>query len=182
MPNYNNIVIYKIVCKDLSVTNVYVGSTTNFRQRKFEHKSRINNKSPEKIYETIGENGGWDNWEMIEIEKYPCNDSNEARARERFHYEQLNANLNTYNPSMSNEERRKIDKNRNKNIERCHNWYETNKGAAKEYAKEYRQLMFECPCGVTTQLSHKRDHEKTKKHLVKMETINKNNDSTENKM
>ena len=30
----------------------------------------------------IRENGDWNNWSMIEIEKYPCNDDNEARARE----------------------------------------------------------------------------------------------------
>ena len=40
----------------------------------------------------IRENEGWNNWSMIEIEKYPCNDKNEACARERYWYELLNAN------------------------------------------------------------------------------------------
>jgi predicted GIY-YIG superfamily endonuclease len=30
--------MYKIVCKDLSITDVYVGSTTNFTNRKRDHK------------------------------------------------------------------------------------------------------------------------------------------------
>jgi hypothetical protein len=32
---------------------------------------------------------------MIEIEKYNCNDGNEARARERYWFEELQAKLNT---------------------------------------------------------------------------------------
>ena len=43
---------------------------------------------------------------MIEIEKYPCTDSNEARARERYWYEILNANLNTVCPFLSEEEKK----------------------------------------------------------------------------
>ena len=27
------------------------------------------------------DNGGWQNWSMIEIEKYPCNDQQEATKR-----------------------------------------------------------------------------------------------------
>ena len=40
----------------------------------------------------IRKNGGWENWCMIEIEKYPCNDKNEAKARERYWLETLNYN------------------------------------------------------------------------------------------
>ena len=38
--------------------------------------------------------GGWENWDLIEIEKYPCRDSKEAHGRVRFYIETLNANLN----------------------------------------------------------------------------------------
>jgi hypothetical protein len=34
MPNYQNTVIYKIVCNDLSIKDLYVRHTTNFRKRK----------------------------------------------------------------------------------------------------------------------------------------------------
>jgi hypothetical protein len=27
------------------------------------------------VYSTIRENGGWNNWSMVEIEKYPCKDA-----------------------------------------------------------------------------------------------------------
>ena len=94
--NYSKCVIYKIVCNDLSITNLYVDSTTDFTKRKSQHKlnSKNNNDSlyNEKVYNMIRNNGGWDNWVMLEIEKYPCNDKNEAKARERYWLETLNYN------------------------------------------------------------------------------------------
>ena len=41
---------------------------------------------------------------MIEIEKYKCDDGNEARARERYWYEQLQATLNMIRPLQTDEE------------------------------------------------------------------------------
>jgi len=69
--------------------------TTNFIKRKAQHKSNCNNPNSEsynfKIYNTIRDNESFGNWSLIEIEKYPCNDINEACARERYYYELLNA-------------------------------------------------------------------------------------------
>ena len=80
MVNYQNTVMYKIICNDLEITDLYVGSTTDFRLRQNNHKSRcINENNPKhhfKIYENINLNGGWDNWLMVKIEKYPCNNKN----------------------------------------------------------------------------------------------------------
>ena len=96
--SYENTIIYKIVCNDLNVKATYVSHTTNFRKRKSEHKRRCNNINDEyyytSLYNTIRKYGGWDNWEMVEIEKISCKDRNEARARDRYYYELLNANLN----------------------------------------------------------------------------------------
>ena len=36
--DYSKTIIYKIVCKDLAVKDVYVGSTTHFINRKYGHK------------------------------------------------------------------------------------------------------------------------------------------------
>ena len=100
--DYSKCVIYKIVCNNLDINDLYVGSTTEFTKRKYKHKnSCFNNNYPSyyfKVYDFIRNNGGWHNWTMIEIEKYPCNDGHEARARERYWCEQLNANLNTRTP------------------------------------------------------------------------------------
>ena len=49
---------------------------------------------------------------MIEIEKYNCNDGNEAKARERYWYEQLGATLNSYCPIRSQEETKQAESRR----------------------------------------------------------------------
>lgn len=141
--NYNNTIIYKIVCKDLNINYVYVGHTTSFSNRKREHKSRCNNNYTFLVYNSIRENGGWDNWDMIEIEKYPCNDSNEARCRERYWYEILGANINSRCPTED------IQKKNNRQSSReyieYHKQYHMNRKNTdpnymknrREYAKQY---------------------------------------------
>ena len=93
--DYSNTIIYKIYCKDPDVTYVYVGHTTNFTQRKYSHKLSCNSTTIKlKIYEQIRENGGWDNWDMIEIAKYNCKDHTEAKIKEKYHLEELTCSLN----------------------------------------------------------------------------------------
>ena len=97
--DYSNTIIYKIYCNDKSINDVYVGHTTNFIKRKYLHKvacSNLNNKL--KIYNIIRENGGWDNWNMVEIAKYNCKDKTEARIKEQYHYDELNSSLNSCPP------------------------------------------------------------------------------------
>jgi hypothetical protein len=90
--NYSNTIIYKIFCKDLNIKDIYVGHTTNFIKRKYKHKKSCNdNNNKLKIYEIINKNGGWNNWEIVEIAKYNCKDHCEARIKEQEHYQLLNA-------------------------------------------------------------------------------------------
>lgn len=97
--DYSNTIIYKIYCKDDAITDIYVGHTTNFNVRKYQHKNACNNcKINTKIYNSIRANGGWDNWDMVEIAKYNCKDSTEARIKEQYHYEELKASLNSCPP------------------------------------------------------------------------------------
>ena len=71
--NYSNTIIYKIFCKNENLKDLYVGHTTNFIQRKYQHKTSCNNNNVKfKIYETIRANGGWNNWDMVEIANYNC--------------------------------------------------------------------------------------------------------------
>jgi hypothetical protein len=112
--DYSKIILYKIVCNDLNITDLYIGSTTDFTNRKFNHKSSCNNKNNKKYhtkkYQIIRDNGGWSNWSMIEIEKYPCLDGNEARMRERYYYELLKANMNSANPITTDKENKEKKK------------------------------------------------------------------------
>ena len=100
--DYSNTIIYKITCKDPSVTDVYVGHTTNFVQRKHAHKqSCINDKTPNykcKLYEVIRNNGGWVNWKMEIINFFECHDHYEARKKEQEYFISLNATLNSIEP------------------------------------------------------------------------------------
>ena len=43
MVKYNESMIYKLCCKDTDITDIYLGSTTNFRCRKNQHKSQCHN-------------------------------------------------------------------------------------------------------------------------------------------
>jgi len=129
--DYSKTIIYKLVCKNLEVTDLYVGSTTKFTTRKNAHKTNCNNEKSKsynlKVYRMIRENGGFDNWDMIEIEKFPCKDGNESRARERHFYEELGAKMNIRVPIINDEER----------IQNQKKYYETHAEELKEYQKKY---------------------------------------------
>ena len=79
--DYSNCSIYKLEhIEDESL--IYVGHTTNFKQRKAQHKQRCNNENNKefnrKLYTMMRENGGFEMFKMIEIEKYKCFDRREA--------------------------------------------------------------------------------------------------------
>jgi hypothetical protein len=96
--DYSHTIIYKIYCKDEKIIDIYIGHTTNFVKRKYQHKILSNSGNQLKIYETIRKNGGWDNWDMVEIACYNCKNSIEARIREQEHYDLLKPTLNKINP------------------------------------------------------------------------------------
>lgn len=102
--DYSKSVIYRIVCRDLEIKDIYVGSTTNLRERRTGHKSSCNNPNDKqyasKVHTFIREHGGWDNWEVVWIEDFPCDNSNQLCARERYYMEKLGSTLNSGNPSV----------------------------------------------------------------------------------
>jgi len=160
--DYSKTIIYKIVCNDLSVKDLYVGHTTSFKHRKSGHKTACNNpndKSYEfKLYQCIRENHGWNNWSMIEIEKYPCSNYNEARKQERYWYELLNANLNTVNPSRSKKQYN-VDHSDEINLT-SKAYYRAN----KKTINERRNTAFICECGGNCTIRNKSTHYKSIKH------------------
>ena len=107
--DYSRTQMYRLVCKDISIIDTYVGHTTNWINRKSAHKSRCNNENDKvynlKIYQTIRANGGWVNWDMILIEDYPCTNSLEACKRERELMEEYDAKMNTIKSYQTEEER-----------------------------------------------------------------------------
>ena len=97
--DYSKTVIYKIISKDTSIKDMYVGHTTNFVQKKYIHKQNcINTKSTNytyKLYEFIRANGGWDNWIMSQVSIHDCKDHFDAKNKEQEYIISLNATLNT---------------------------------------------------------------------------------------
>ena len=191
--NYSNTIIYKLCCRDLSITEIYVGHTTDMRKRKWGHKATCNNENKKdynnKVYTFIRENGGWDNWDMIEIERFEAIDSNDARKRERYYIENLKATLNSEIPSrtikewrkdnkeiISQKDKIKYEKNKdiisekgkeyrknNKDIliERKKKYYENNKHIINERKKE--KVICECGCEICKDGLNR--HMKSKKHI-----------------
>ena len=43
--DYSNTIINKITCNDETVSDMYIGHTTNFTKRKYQHKTLCNNGS-----------------------------------------------------------------------------------------------------------------------------------------
>ena len=100
--DYSNTIFYKISCKDESISEVYIGHTTNFVQRKSGHKQSCNNSKSAnyscKLYEFIRQNGGWNNWRMDIIAYHECNDHYEARKKEQELFISHKATLNSIEP------------------------------------------------------------------------------------
>ena len=96
--DYSKSLIYKICPIDKKIEECYIGSTTSFSRRKYDHKSSCNNiqnKAYSKpLYKHIRENGGWDAFEMVLIEYYPCGSSLELRQREEYWRATFKAELN----------------------------------------------------------------------------------------
>jgi len=152
--DYSKTNIYKIVCNDLTVKDCYVGHTTDMTKRKYCHKSNCNNEKDKrnnyKIYQIIRENGGWDNWNMVLVEKFPCKDKFEACKRERELYEELDAKMNTIRPYATQgeqyyQEYQKKYREEHKEViaEKQKHYREENKEKHKlyyqEYSKQYRE-------------------------------------------
>jgi len=177
--DYSNTIIYKIVCKNLEITDCYVGHTTDFRKRKWGHKTDLKRKK-HPLQNKIIENGGWDNWDMIEIEKYPCKDANEAKARERYWYEELKAKLNGQSPLQTREDlllrsKKYYENNKVVCINRVKEYTELHKEEKLEYLKNWRKehkeeqmekqkQKHECECGGRYSNNHKQRHFRTDKH------------------
>ena len=130
--DYNNGLIYKIVCNDIKIKEVYYGSTTSFVKRKNAHKTVCNNINSncynQPKYQFIRENGGWDNWNMVLVKYYSCNNKLELEREERKCMEQDENRLNANLPAKTDDEKKEYHKQR----------YIDNIDKIREYKKQYR--------------------------------------------
>ena len=95
--DYSNAVFYKIYCKNPLISDLYVGITTNFIQRKYSHtRSCYDRQSPHydcTLYTAIRNLGSWDNWETEVIATHNCSDRESAYKQLSIYADQLNARL-----------------------------------------------------------------------------------------
>jgi len=157
MPLYENAVIYKLKHnEDYDDLNIYIGSTCNFKNRKYGHKNNCKNEKRKqyyfKVYEYIRKNGDWDQWVMIPIEQYNCNNKKELQIRERYHIDLLKPTLNMNIPTRSPKEYRennkvRILKNakeyREDNKEKYKEYYNVNKETILERNKQYKYKYYQ---------------------------------------
>jgi hypothetical protein len=133
----DNYVMYKIYPKNKELGLCYIGHTTNFVERMKRHKLQAvnenGNKSHQKHYLAIRQNGGWDEWEMVEIEKFNGKTRLEARMREQELIEECNANLNTLNAYITEEKRKAIKK------AITEKYREENKELIRQQEKKYKE-------------------------------------------
>ena len=122
--------IYKIVCKYPLVTDCYVGRSKDVTMRFNQHRVSCNYETGKgyncKVYKTIRANGGFDNWNLVEIEtiEHADDDTLLPRQREAFWYHELNATLNNNVPNQSPELSKSI-------------WKKNNPEYFIEYGKQY---------------------------------------------
>ena len=154
--DYSKTEIYKLIHKDdIDNENIYIGSTTNFKTRKHCHKKCCKNKNQQnynlKVYQNIRNNGGWEEWNMLLIENFPCTKKTEADVRERFWIDFYKSKLNTYIPGRTNDEWRNDHKDelfekakiynqdhKEEISEQRKKYNKKNKEKISEYWKEYR--------------------------------------------
>lgn len=182
--DYSKTIIYKIFCKDKNIIDIYIGHTINLSQRIANHKSKCNNDKIKeynmKLYQYIRNNGNWNNWSIIEIDKCPCLNVKEARKIEKEYVYKLNATLNSFIPSRTHKEYLQINKDYFANITKTYrdnhkeeiknymkSWREQNKEKIKENKK--KKITCECGCIVCCEVLNR--HKTSQKHFKLMEQL-----------
>ena len=131
--DYSKAVIYKIEHLEKPEL-VYVGSTTDFTKRKYQHKKNSNDENSKaynfKLYQMIRSNNGFESFKMMIICEFPCKNKIELVIEEEKNRKELQATLNSCSAYNTVEDTKKQDKH----------YRETNKEKLKEYFKEYRKI------------------------------------------
>ena len=154
----------------------YLGYTTNwaqcveYRSDEYDYGSNANSK----LYTFVRENGGWNNWDMIEVERFEAIDGNDARKKERYWIEELKATLNNKLPTRSNKEY--IEQHK-EHLDECKKIYnETHKKEKAIIDKIYRENNKEkilerllekitCECGFLICRTNLKRHMKSQRHF-----------------
>jgi len=162
--------IYIIRSKDLSLHDCYIGSCKDINRRRLKHKNDCYNEKGEKynlkVYKFIRDNGGWNDWDMVQIGSV----WNKA-TKLLFQIEQ--DYIDQYKPSLNRKRAFGLDYERKKqrDILNYYNNRECKKEQQKKrYEKNKHKILvankekFTCECGSTIRISDKQRHNRSKKH------------------
>jgi hypothetical protein len=197
--DYSKTIIYKLCCKDLDIKEIYVGHTTDMRKRKSQHKYDCNNEKHRNyniyVYQFIRANGGFENFDMIEIERYNAIDGNDVRKRERYWVDELKAILNSQLPTRNRKEWEKDNFEHHKEykkqyreinkqiiVEKNKEYYSHNKeiinkkkieyyNKNKEVINENKKEKISCECGCVCRKDVLAKHQQTQKHINLMSQL-----------
>jgi len=151
--------VYKLCCRDPTVKDVYIGSTKNLRVRKAMHKHKCNNADSKeynfRVYQFIRANGGYNNWDVIQLEEVDYNTRAELHARERHFFELLNASLNKNVPNRTSAESKQ-------------HYVTEHRDELNEKQKIKAKVKHNCVCGGKYTYSCKTTHFRSNKHLLYM--------------
>lgn len=177
--DYSKLVIYKIQHID-NPELLYVGSTTDFTKRKYQHKSNCNNTNDKsynfKLYKTIRENGGWDAFNMVVIKPFACENKRQAGCEEDRCIREIKANMNERRAFITPEEQVEYNKQyRLENREKQKQYYLENRDKILDIRKQYKLIHKEqiaeqqkqkitCECGCIVSNSNLAGHKRSKKH------------------
>ena len=183
--DYSKSIIYKIISNNPDVKEVYVGSTTDFKSRKNQHKKCSHYENDNiKLYKTIRDNGGWDNYSMIPIIEYPCENRIQLLIKEEEYRKELNAELNMVKCYIGLPKKEYIKEYIKENVEKIlekqKEYREKNADKLNEKSKNYYNENKEkinekviCECGMTYMKKCKSKHIKIKfhQHFIKNNNI-----------
>jgi len=99
-----NGVIYRIYCKDGGINECYIGSTMNFKIRKRSHVNKckdVNGREyNKKIYQTIRDNGGIENFDFEILETLEACNKDLLHQKENEWISKYENNLNEIKPHL----------------------------------------------------------------------------------
>ena len=134
--DYSKTIIYKIQHREKPEL-FYVGHTTNFDSRKYQHRTASNPSTKQRysfhsLYNKIQSNGGWEMFDITPITQVECKDRLEALIEEQKAIDELKPTLNLNSAYIPNKEKLVEEK-----LQRMNKRYEAKQSKQLEMEAEF---------------------------------------------
>ena len=167
--------IYKIYNPECDY--IYVGSTRDMVSRKHRHKSDCNNvNSPSynyKVYKTIRDNGGFENFHIVVLEIMPHVTKLQAEIQEDVYRLDLHASMNSKKATRGDitvaEYYKQYQIDNKQHISERKKQYRIQN---KEHITQHQNQKQNCDCGGKFTKQNKLQHNKSNKHQKYISNLN----------